>query len=258
MIPELQLDPRMKIWVLVPISIVMLLVGIIQQHIMVFIKSKVKTAPRTKISENQYINKAQLLLCNRGNLNNTSFTMRREYLSQVLSEGKYLALKSKSEEPQNVLSDPNTMELMTNMAVSNFANYIPQTIIMWWVDYFFAGFVLMKLPFPLTVRFKDMLQTGILTPDLDACWVSSISWYFISMFGLTPVYNLLLGSTEDDEAHQTYMQSQFVDSNMPGGPAPEAIMKNYANELTTAQHESSLDGVEERVLAIYSSIFKGE
>lgn len=52
----------------------------------------------------------------------------------------------------------------------------------------------MKLPFPLTPQFKSMLQSGVGTRDLDVRWVSSISWYFLTLFGLQPVYNFILGS----------------------------------------------------------------
>lgn len=51
-----------------------------------------------------------------------------------------------------------------------------------------------KLPFPLTIKFKSMLQAGVATKDMDPRWMSSISWYFLCFFGLQPVFNYILGS----------------------------------------------------------------
>ena len=50
------------------------------------------------------------------------------------------------------------------------------------------------MPFPLTIKFKSMLQAGVATKDMDPQWMSSISWYVLCIFGLQSVFNYLLGS----------------------------------------------------------------
>ena len=54
--------------------------------------------------------------------------------------------------------------------------------------------MVVRLPFPLTIKFKSMLQAGVATRDMDPQWMSSISWYVLCIFGLQSVFNYLLGS----------------------------------------------------------------
>lgn len=60
--------------------------------------------------------------------------------------------------------------------------------------YWFSDLPSVKLPFPLTLGFKQMLQRGIDTPDMDVRWVSSLSWYILNWFGLNGLFRILLGN----------------------------------------------------------------
>jgi hypothetical protein len=80
---------------------------------------------------------------------------------------------------------------------------------MGWISYFFSGFVVGKLPFSLTQRFKVMLQRGIALKTLDSSYVSSLSWYFLTMFGTQGLTALLLGSqSENSDAKMMQQQMQ--------------------------------------------------
>lgn len=252
-VAELTLDPQLKYWVLLPISAVMILTGILRQQVSTLIAPGIKGQPRIKLTEAQYMMKAQILLGNGSNIDDESFAQRKEYLAKTLASGKYVA-RPKTEngkEAVNPFNDPGTADAMMSMAKGNMASFIPQTIIMWWVNHFFAGFVLMKLPFPLTLRFKEMLQSGVMTADLDVRWVSAISWYFISVLGLNPVFNLLTSENTDDQLGMMQTQTPQGPEMMSQPAQVESQMKSLANDITIAQHECCFDNVETRILNMY-------
>jgi hypothetical protein len=145
-----------------------------------------------------------------------------QHLSQAFSDGTFLKdgppkPDDKSMGPPNPLTDPTQMEGMMDGMKQQFVMMVPQMVIMGWINFFFQGFVLsmyhasfsllvtltrgasrrvspVKLPFPLTLGFKSMMQRGIDTQEMDARWVSSLSWYFLNLFGLNGLFRLLLGN----------------------------------------------------------------
>jgi ER membrane protein complex subunit 3 len=83
-----------------------------------------------------------------------------------------------------------------------------QVLTMAWVNYFFSGFVVAKVPFPLTQRFREMLQRGVDLQGLDVTYVSSLSWYFLNVFGINGLLQLVLGeatNVNDLQAQQQMM-----------------------------------------------------
>ena len=55
------------------------------------------------------------------------------------------------------MTDPS---MMTDMLKKNLNMIVPQMLTAAWVNFFFTGFVVGKVPFPLTQRFRGMLQRG--------------------------------------------------------------------------------------------------
>lgn len=55
-----------------------------------------------------------------------------------------------------------------------------------------------------------MLQSGVMTKDMDPRWMSSISWYFLCIFGLQSVFNFLLGSDNGKSRHRQEAHSSLT------------------------------------------------
>uniref|UniRef100_W5NBB8 ER membrane protein complex subunit 3 n=1 Tax=Lepisosteus oculatus TaxID=7918 RepID=W5NBB8_LEPOC len=105
-----------------------------------------------------------------------------------------------------------------------------------------------KVPFPLTLRFKPMLQRGIELLSLDASWVSSASWYFLNVFGLRSMYNLILG--HDNAADQSrIMQDHMTGAAMAMPPDPNKAFKSEWEALEIVEHQWALETVEEELMS---------
>lgn len=115
-----------------------------------------------------------------------------------------------------------------------------------------------------------MLQSGVATRDLDVRWVSSLSWYFLNLFGLQSVFTYILGDdngkpspaclpnnrslTAKVAANQmTQQMAQMNPSatmNMFGpGQDPDKLFQSEAENLEVMEHQWILSGVEQRLLS---------
>ncbi|KAI8896074.1 integral membrane protein DUF106-domain-containing protein [Globomyces pollinis-pini] len=252
---DMYLDPKIRDWVFIPIMIVMILVGLLRHHAMQLLNS-VQKAKKLQLRETASLFKARTLRSpNCVNLPIAAFNARKEYFVNAFKNKHYLKDPNIDLANHNPMNDPATMQGTMDLMMKNMSMVIPQTLIMSWISFFFSGFVLTKLPFPLTLRFKDMLQRGIETPDMDVSWVSSISWYFLNLFGLSSVYTLLLGEDSAASGSMDMLQMQQMGQTNPM-QQPQEVVKAFDNErelLELASHEWYLDGVELRILEQFSS-----
>ncbi|KAL7525256.1 hypothetical protein ACHAWF_001276 [Thalassiosira exigua] len=112
--------------------------------------------------------------------------------------------------------DPSTM--MEGMK-GNMAAMVQNMVMMQGISHFFRGFVLVRVPFPLTRGFKQMFQRGLFDlSTLDTSYVSSVSWYFLVMFGLRAFFRLAMGDPLQEEVEGNEVQRELGRDYGGGGP----------------------------------------
>ncbi|KAI7872642.1 integral membrane protein DUF106-domain-containing protein [Spinellus fusiger] len=260
---QMILDPAIRNWVLIPIMVVMVLVGVLRHYITLLITSAPKTPQLKAIRESKALLRGMRLRTSGNCIPHHAFTSRKAYLAHAFEAGKYLKNPDANKEgaaPANPMTDPDMMEGMMEGMKKQMMNMVPQMLIMGWINFFFQGFVVIKLPFPLTPRFKTMLQSGVDTRDMDVTWVSSLSWYFLNLFGLGSVFALILGDNNAAGVDMAAMGG--MPGAMPGVGQPgqqqdfnKLFLAEKENILITP-HVWDLDTVEERLLQKYGKITK--
>lgn len=138
---------------------------------------------------------------------------------------------------------------------------IQNMVMMQGIAYFFQGYVLLRVPFPLTMGFKMMFQRGLDLSTLETSYVSSVSWYFLVMFGLRAFFRLVIQGDSNGQS-QEQIESMAIQSGlgitMSGGPMSKKfdgnpIIKKEQETLDITRFKGRLDDAERRLLGKKSS-----
>lgn len=148
--PEsLYLDPAIRDWVLFPITLVMILVGLLRHYVTALLNTAPKKQPAAVVKEQRAMLRSQILrasapLCP---LPPAQYTALSDSLIASLQSGEYLkpapVKDSKTDAgPVNPLSDPSQMEGMMDGIKKQAVMMVPNMVIMQWINVFFSGFIL--------------------------------------------------------------------------------------------------------------------
>lgn len=262
---ELVLDINIRGWVFLPIVLITFLVGVIRHYVSLLITSQ-KKVELTQVQDSQVLIRSRMLRENGRYISKQGFYMRRHYFNN--EENGYFKTQKRTAPAQTAMPDPS---MMTEMLKGNVTNVLPMVVIGGWINWMFSGFVTTKVPFPLTLRFKPMLQRGSLVDNhkvydiyferflfcflgielvsLDAAWVSSASWYFLNVFGLRSIYALVLG--ENNAADQSrLMQDQMSGAAMSMPMDPKVAFKAEWEALEISSHKWALADLDNEVLNV--------
>lgn len=228
----LKLDPAIRDWVLIPIFAAMFLISVLRHYATKLMRTE-KKVDLGGLKEAQAVIRSQRLRFGGRYIPGASVRSRVHYFVNK-ETGVFCQKSTKLTPQQEMLQDPNAM---TGMMKNNLGMMVPQMLTMAWVNFFFSGFVVAKVPFPLTQKFRSMLQRGVDLATLDVTYVSSLSWYFLNMFGLRGLLSVALGEETVDDAALMQQQMQMgMDTNQ--------AYKAEKDALEHMPHEWALPGME--------------
>mmetsp|Transcript_31398 Transcript_31398/g.74635 ORF Transcript_31398/g.74635 Transcript_31398/m.74635 type:complete len:294 (+) Transcript_31398:125-1006(+) len=244
---EIILDSRIRDWVLIPIFVIMIFFTMLREYAGRLLTASPKAEAKA-FKETQALQRSQILRTQGNWLTETGFQRRRAFFVDK-EKGVFndTSVTKSEKDPLAMMSDPN---MMMQQQKSMFTVMLPQMIMMGLISFFFSGFVMVRIPVPLSLKFKSMTQRGIELSALDVSFVSSFSWYVLVSVGISGVISLLLGrqSTVNDAA--------AMEQQMKMGQAGQAMdtPKLYQAEqeaLNMAEHKPVVDQAEARLLTMF-------
>lgn len=126
-------------------------------------------------------------------------------------------------------------DFMQGMLKQQLGGLVPQMGMGAFVNFFFSGFILGRVPFALSPKFRMMLQRGIDLPALDPSYFTSLSFYIMALFGLGGVFRLAFA---EDAINDAAMMAQMQMGGMGGGGAPGANMAFDAQKSYEAEQQA--------------------
>ena len=194
------------------------------------------------------IKRSSLLKSNFMYISKKGFNSRKAFFCQ-----EDTGFFSKKYEAQgNDLLNPN---MMTDMIKKNVLNGLYYVVIFLGGGYFFSGFILLKLPFGLTQKFRSMTQQGLNLPDVDVSYVSAISWCLILVFGINSILQYFDGGEEFSMVKQQMaMNPMNAMQNMGPMKDYEKITKPEKESINILPHFCVLDDAVDKLIEKYEML----
>jgi len=237
---DLIIDPKIRDWVLIPIIVVMFFVGVFRFYLNQYMTYNKTPEKPNKTVVKDHGNKNVIAMCQKLIQNfliipETAFRMRKSYFCKKPNGVLNRSFGNSTQNPMggNMMMNPS---MMTDMLKNNLSMAVSTMLQFAWISFFFSGFVLAKVPFSLTQKFKMMMQKGVEIQNLDVKYVSSLSLYFLILFGLNGLQGLLLTSKEDDEDFTKNSELENMKNPM-GAMGNPGQQPDYA-KLFTSEREN--------------------
>ncbi|SBT77554.1 ER membrane protein complex subunit 3, putative [Plasmodium ovale] len=244
------LDERIRIYALLPIFIIVLLVCIIKSNIAQMSRPTIKMDVE-KLRQNNFLARFTQLKINHGFISPVAF-LSRKYFFNKPQVGFFNDMPEQANPFDTLLKqDPSDLFGMVK-------NQIPFLVLQlglgFLINLFFSGYLVAKIPFPLTYKFKSTLQMGMDIELLDMKFVSSLSWYFLVMFGSNGLISIIdYFVLQDRDRSQNNPMDNLMGSpnplikqpvNVNNVPDLKKFYEKKKAELETVRYKFLLENIE--------------
>ena len=259
------LDSSLRNYIFIPLTIITICVSLLMKYLnSLFTKNKkpenrsqtksldefsfeqeLKSKDTDLIIQNS-VDRANLLKENFMFITKNGFRKRQSFFNNFWDQ--------EFKENQAELMNPNMMGDMLKRNVTNAIYYISLFVV---GGYFFSGYLILKLPFGLTRRFKSMMQQGLNLPDFDPSYVSAISWCLILVFGINPILQFFDGGEDFSMlTQQRQMMTQplnMMSNPMMGGKDYKKILAPEKESVNIITQFSLIEDAVDTLIKKYSN-----
>jgi hypothetical protein len=266
----LRLDTSIRNWIFIPITLITISVNLMMKYLTMILNQKNKiTKSNTSGDSDNFmkneltnrdsdiivrsgINRAKKLKENFMYISERGFKTRKAFF--IKENDGFFNKKFQGKSPADMMNP----SMMTDMLKKNVLNALYYILIFVGVGYLFSGFILLKLPFGLTQKFRSMLQQGLNLPDVDVSYVSAISWCLLLVFGLNSIVQHFDGG-EQFSMMKEQEQMMKAPMMMPFGQQGNEFEKLFTDEkenLEIIPQFSILDDSIDRLVQKYEYLLK--
>jgi hypothetical protein len=233
--------------VFLPLTAFIVLMKLMMQyvHLMTTASTPMMTKELPEIREQQAVQRSQRIRAAANWLPESALRMRREYFTEKTTGLFNQPTKTRAMH-ETMATDPT---FMVDMMKKQMTGLVPQVVMGTAVSFFFSGFVMGKIPFSLSPRFRPMLQRGVDLSTLDVSYFTSLSYYFALLFACRGAFSLVFREQTLDE---TEMMRRQMNPMAGGGAGFDAggAFKGELSAYGALEHDWALVGAEEAALSL--------
>jgi len=208
---QLTIDERIRDYIFIPLLLLMFMIGIIKHYVTKLLNSGPAETPKITNSKAMQENRLKKMVARSSKLRLSnslisaeSFAARQRGLADtgngVLRKAEF---KDESDTMDKMLNNPmmnpGSMKGMMKNQLMMTGFQLGQYYL---INALFSGFIIGKVPFPLTQTFRGMLQSGVSVIGLDVKYVSSLSLYFLSVFSFGTIYQMMFTGNDIDNMYR--------------------------------------------------------